>query len=382
MKLVVLLTILYIGICSCHNSHKPSRPDRDDALTKYDMVMAFAVFRHGDRTPDHEELNKYPNFKLEKDIFFPFGKKALTNRGKERAYRVGQYLRNRYDGLISKLYLPEEVHVQTTDYARTKMSVLVALSALYPPQAMQRWNPRLNWQPIPYDTPQRDNDSLLHFLNCPGYSQLKIQLYDLPEVQSYMQASKGFFKTLTEESGYNFTTPEEVFMLDNLFQALNNVDVPTPQWAQKIMHQIKETTKLEYSVMYYTDELKRIAVGGILTDVVEATKAKIAGDNNQPKLFLYSAHEDNVASILSACKAFVPHQPKYGSTVSLELWRNRETGKYGFMVVYAPEIGGRPQALPVAGCGGGMICDYDTFLDITKDYLLPHSEYKQHCTIA
>ncbi|XP_045511270.1 venom acid phosphatase Acph-1-like isoform X2 [Colias croceus] len=321
MKLVVLLTILYIGICSCHNSHKPSRPDRDDALTKYDMVMAFAVFRHGDRTPDHEELNKYPNFKLEKDIFFPFGKKALTNRGKERAYRVGQYLRNRYDGLISKLYLPEEVHVQTTDYARTKMSVLVALSALYPPQAMQRWNPRLNWQPIPYDTPQRDNDS-------------------------------------------------------------NNVDVPTPQWAQKIMHQIKETTKLEYSVMYYTDELKRIAVGGILTDVVEATKAKIAGDNNQPKLFLYSAHEDNVASILSACKAFVPHQPKYGSTVSLELWRNRETGKYGFMVVYAPEIGGRPQALPVAGCGGGMICDYDTFLDITKDYLLPHSEYKQHCTIA
>ncbi|XP_038207519.1 prostatic acid phosphatase-like [Zerene cesonia] len=385
MSLVALLTVLSIGVCSCqyhHNSHKPNQPDRDDTLAKSDMVMAFVVFRHGDRTPDQGELNKFPNFKLEKNAFFPFGKKALTNRGKERASRVGQYLRDRYDGLISRLYLPEEVHIQTTDYARTKMSVLVALSSLYPPLAMQRWNPRLNWQPIPYDTPLRDDDSLLHFNNCPAYEQLKNKLYDLPEVQSHLQASKGLFEILTEKTGYNFTIPEEIFMLDNLFQALNNVDIPTPQWAQKIMPNIKEMTKLEYLVMFYTDELKRISAGGILADVVNATKAKIAGDNDQPKLFIYSAHEDNVASLLAASKVFVPHQPKYGSTVSLELWRNRVTGKYGFMVVYAAEIGRTPVVLPVAGCGGGMLCDYNTFLDLTKDFVLPHSEYKMHCNIS
>lgn len=36
------------------------------------------VFRHGDRTPDHEELALYPAADGA-DVFFPYGKKALTN---------------------------------------------------------------------------------------------------------------------------------------------------------------------------------------------------------------------------------------------------------------------------------------------------------------
>lgn len=36
------------------------------------------MFRHGDRTPDQEELDKFPGEHNDK-IFFPYGKKALTN---------------------------------------------------------------------------------------------------------------------------------------------------------------------------------------------------------------------------------------------------------------------------------------------------------------
>lgn len=77
-----------------------------------------------------------------------------------RGYLVGQYLRQRYDGLISNLYLPDEITVRTTDYARTKMTALTALAAMYPPPPAQQWNPMLDWQPIPYDTLAPDVDDV------------------------------------------------------------------------------------------------------------------------------------------------------------------------------------------------------------------------------
>lgn len=48
------------------------------------MISAFCfchqVFRHGDRTPDQEELDLYPDAAVKsKDLFYPYGMKALTN---------------------------------------------------------------------------------------------------------------------------------------------------------------------------------------------------------------------------------------------------------------------------------------------------------------
>lgn len=50
--------------------------------------------------------------------------------------------------------------MRTTDFPRTKMTALVALAAMYPPPTVQRWNPNLNWQPIPYDTMHLENDDV------------------------------------------------------------------------------------------------------------------------------------------------------------------------------------------------------------------------------
>ncbi|XP_022116393.1 venom acid phosphatase Acph-1-like [Pieris rapae] len=344
-----------------------------------DMVMAFVVFRHGDRTPDQEELDKFPSSDLDPQIFFPYGKKSLTNIGKRRAFSVGQYLRKRYDNIISKFYLPEEIKIQTTDYARTKMTALTALAAIYPPPPLQQWLPNFNWQPIPYDTPSRIDDEFLPYFNCPRYVRLKDELYQLPEIESYLKSSQDLLKTLSENTGSNISVPEDVFILDNLFQTLNNVNVSTPKWAEQVMPKIKEMTEIEYSLMYYTDELIRLSAGGLLTDIINVTNAKIKGDKKQPNLFLYSAHENNVAALLAATRTFIPHQPKYGSTVSLELWKDRMTDEYSFMVVYAAEAGGDGVMLPVNGCGDRYLCDYNTFLKLTQDYVLPHSEYKKRC---
>lgn len=52
----------------------------------------------------------------------------------------------------------------------------------------------------------------------------------------------------------------------------------------------------------------------------------------EPKLYLYSAHENNVAALMAAARVFEAHQPNYGSTFSLELRKNLVNQEYGIVV--------------------------------------------------
>ena len=73
---------------------------------------------------------------------------------------MGEYLRKRYNDTLSQLYLPNEIDVRTTDFARAKMTALAALAAMYPPLPEQKWHAELNWQPIPYYTKDIMNDDV------------------------------------------------------------------------------------------------------------------------------------------------------------------------------------------------------------------------------
>lgn len=359
-----------------------SKVDLVDNGLATELILSFVVFRHGDRTPDQEELDKFPADHNNENIFFPYGKKALTNKGKQRGFLVGAYLRDRYNKLLSKLYLSDEISIRTTDFARTKMTVLTALAAIYPPPPAQKWNPFLNWQPVPYDTMDYDDDDLLYYYNCPRYLQLRDSTYSLPEVQTWLKPYEGLFKFLSTKTGTNITTPEDVFYLDNLFQTLENVGIRPPKWAVDVMPKIKEMTKIEYACEFYNSELIRLASGILLTEILNVTSAAAAGNREQPKLYLYSAHENNVAALMAAVNVFKAHQPKYGSTISLELRRKISSGQYGFTVVYAADAGGPGVILPISGCEVQTFCDYDTFVKLTQENMLSRTEYKKQCSIS
>ncbi|KPI93945.1 PREDICTED: venom acid phosphatase Acph-1-like [Papilio xuthus] len=379
----VLLIAVGLGGGGC-SKYKPAAIQSNNKLVHRSIdntepVLVFSIFRHGDRTPDQEELDKYPAEEKSEKLFFPFGKKALTNKGKQRGFKVGEYLRERYDEFISQLYLPDEIKIRTTDYDRTKMTALTAMSALYPPLPPQRWNPALNWQPVPYDTLEYQHDDLLYWYNCPRYTKLRNSVYELPEVKKWLEPYESFYSYLSDKTGTNITTPEDVFFLDNLFQTLENVGVKPPKWAQEVMPKIKEMTKIEYAIEYYDDDLIRIASGVLLGDIVNASTLAVAGDLDQPKMRLYSAHENNVAGLMAAARVFQPHQPKYGSTFSLELRRRNDTGQYGFLAVYAAIAGGPDVFLPVDGCGDSLFCDFDTFVNITKNVINTRERFADEC---
>ncbi|XP_052747269.1 venom acid phosphatase Acph-1 isoform X2 [Bicyclus anynana] len=260
------------------------------------------------------------------------------------------------------------------------MTALSVLAALYMPQPSQRWHPDINWQPVPYSTVPSKDDDLLYFDTCSLYKTLRERIYDIPTIHDTIDSYRDLFKTLSVETGRNITTPEEVFFLDNLFQAMENVGVAAPKWVEHVMPQIKNMTKIDYYSQYYNAELTRLTSGVLLADILNITKSAIAGNTDVAKLYLYSAHEHNVAALLAALRVWVPHQPKYASAAFLELRRNLDTGKYVVMAVYAPEAGGPGIVLPIEECGGQPTCDYDKFISLSQELLLSRQDFKNICS--
>ncbi|KAI5632820.1 histidine phosphatase superfamily (branch 2) domain-containing protein [Phthorimaea operculella] len=303
------------------------------APKKFELLAV--IFRHGDRTPDQEELDLYPEID-NKNILFPFGPKALTNKGKQLSYRVGKYLRRRYDKLVNRLYLPEEIALRSTEYDRTKMTALAAMAGMYPPPPAQRWNPSLDWQPVTYKTVPYDDDDLLYWYNCPRYLALRNKVYEEPEVAASIQTYNELFKYLSNKTKTDIDTPEDVFYLSNLFQALNSINIQAPKWVRRRSKEINDMTKLEYNIEYYNPELIRLSSGVLINEIRDVMTQFVNGRGGSQKLRMYSAHENNVAALMAAVGAFEPHQPPYGATFSLEL-RRGTTGEYSVMIMGAHE---------------------------------------------
>uniref|UniRef100_A0A914XK08 Uncharacterized protein n=1 Tax=Plectus sambesii TaxID=2011161 RepID=A0A914XK08_9BILA len=69
------------------------------------LKFVHALWRHGDRTPSQET---FPSDIGNRAETWPQGLGELTMLGVRQQYELGRYLRQRYDGFLSRKYLPYE----------------------------------------------------------------------------------------------------------------------------------------------------------------------------------------------------------------------------------------------------------------------------------
>lgn len=65
---------------------------------------------------------------------------------------MGKFIRRRYDLLLSPKYNTSEIYIRSTDSTRAKMSVLLAMAAVYPAVDSNWSSEDINWDPVPYTT--------------------------------------------------------------------------------------------------------------------------------------------------------------------------------------------------------------------------------------
>lgn len=192
---------------------------------------------------------------------------------------------------MNDIYTPELITARTTDYSRTKMSLLLVLAGLFPPKSIQKWNYDLNWQPIPITYVPWTEDNILLPMDCPLYVFKKHKLYvnkfalnsykilnltvyryveeyqrvlRTPEVIQKMNEFSEMNSNLTKWSGKNISTPLDMYSLYNVLMAEWMMNLPLPEWTRSVFPdgQLKDGIIYSYEVSNLNTKLKRLS-GGI-----------------------------------------------------------------------------------------------------------------------
>ncbi|XP_075982127.1 prostatic acid phosphatase-like [Anticarsia gemmatalis] len=355
----------------------------ESTINQTELVLTFMVFRHGDRAPVENSLPYVTDRKKVLKLLRNVGFGQLTNAGKLRSYKVGAFIRRRYNGLLSPQYNFSEIYIRSTDSTRTKMSILAAMAALYPSEDSickdipARSCERNNWNLVPYTTEHPKYDYNLAIVNCP---KLKKRFEDAfegpaPEMSKYFK----FLERWSKIVDYNFTKqPNMAYFVYDVYNAQISLGVPIGRKLEKIYPEIEEAAGAAINGVFGTEDQVVLAAGVLLNEFFEVAH-KIMSGEDVPRVHVYSAHDVNVYDLMAATRV-TPRQgvPKYGALYALELRRLMTSGEYIVVPVYlkTPDKD-EVTYLQVDGCEG--FCNFTTFKSLVSKNVLDVKEWRNQC---
>lgn len=175
----------------------------------------------------------------------------------------------------------QDIHAQSTDMNRSKMSLQLVLAGLNPS----------NLQPIPFTFEKLFDDSLLLVVKpCPRFHE-ELERAMKEEVKTELDEHLTMFKELTNHTGWNIETPLHVQHLYGIFKSQKKFGLKLPEWAKNFYPQRLQELVIRASVYNaYNDELKRLKGGVFVKKAIEDWEQKTRGELKQ-KMFIYSAHD-------------------------------------------------------------------------------------------
>ncbi|CAF0875929.1 unnamed protein product [Rotaria sp. Silwood1] len=281
------------------------------------LIASHVIYRHGDRTP----VTTFPTDPV-KPSDWPNGLGQLTIAGIEQQHRLGGYLRNRYESLLSTNYTPSEVVVRSTDVDRTLMSAQSNLVGLYPIHNIT--NDKVPIQPIPIHTVSIHLDFLLGQNDCPRYDQLEDEVDQSDEVKKMNEYYAPFFKKLEEWTNMtNITVYNAWDIADTIF--VEHIYNKAPAWADEAVRQnLSDINDLAFHFLYENNDTKRIRGGPLVQDIWLNMNDSVHGKSFH-KVKMYSAHDTTVSPVLSFLGINYPHQPQYASAIFIDLYQQNST---------------------------------------------------------
>jgi len=334
-----------------------------------ELKLVQVLFRHGDRTPDNGR-EMFPNDPYVNYSFYPTGLGQLTVEGKKREYRLGKFLRLRYNDFLGSLYQPGLVVARSSDFDRTKMSLQLVLAALFPPRSVQRWNPLLNWQPIPMLYTPRVDDNIILADECPQYLDEYNKILNSPEGKAKIDQFKDLMSNLTKLTGKEVKTVEDLYLLYQTFLAESSLGLIIPEWAYDYFPYgpLLDGIVALYNISNFTPYMRKLYNGPMIRAMTDNMIAA-QDPTSKTKIYLYSGHETNVAGMLHAFGVYRPHVPEYSSAIILE-WQEIEQ-EYYVKLLYYQGIPPTVKELKIPGCD--ILCPFDKYLDLIED-LIPSDE--------
>lgn len=355
--LKILLTLgLCVGYCECS------------------LELVHVFFRHGKRTAEkYEVCTDDPYAEHWKEV----GYGRLTPIGVHESYKLGTILRNRYNAFLPKVFEPELIKTQSTNRNRTRMTALAVLSGLFPSSFPEPLTEPINRTDI-YEYPDHAKDYELRHpkLYCPVYVKELQKIIESKEHVSRLSKYRDTFKVLRNRCGMPTNSLVDALYAFQSASSAIYANLSLPNWASDVYDSLREMAILRLSTENYNTKLKRLSGGRMFRPVLEnmIKKSQNLLLPSERKMFLYSAHDINVANTLAVLDIFKPHFPHYNSAVMIELHREPDE-RYIVKVYYLRDTDNDPEELLLEHCG--TICELQQLKNIMQP-LLPIN-YTREC---
>ena len=293
---------------------------------EFKLINASVIFRHGDRTPT-KPIPACPYEWIQ-----GFGE--LTPQGMHQEYISGIELRKRYVNdykLLPSKFDTKTLYVRSTDFNRTLQSAESLLYGLYPPGTGPSLKSKTaalpyRYQPIPIHAFARQNDILL-LKGMKGADKKKMKeilskyVYSSDEWLNKQKSLEKYFPLWSKISGSEIKSllDAKSFAGNIYIRTLHNVLLP------KGIDEKQKNILIELALWIHAQQFKPIQAGiliagDFLKNIVSTMKECIANESSV-KCYLYSAHDKNLLSVMSALGVPLDKNPGYASRIQFELYK-------------------------------------------------------------
>ncbi|XP_045475064.1 testicular acid phosphatase homolog [Harmonia axyridis] len=347
-------------------------------IAEDELIAVTALIRHGSRIPE----SFYPNDPYS-NISWPFVLGDLTDKGVDEMYHVGKWLKRKYNSFLSEKYDPNEIYAQSLDYDRCIMTGEATLAGLYPPLADDTWNSKLRWQPTPIHVSPINQDIVVNMNACPKIMKESEVIRQTETYKKIMAAFKDYFEYISENCGEktDFATIYPLF--DTLFSEIK-VDLPLPDWAQKIWEQMVPLVELYTKMDSLTLTERRIQVGPLLTRIQSQFDRAITGvdfgttKTTYRKFMAYFATEWILYDLTYTLGLPDINIPEFGALYLIEL-RRKPNGVDYVRILYRSSAKKGTRAVRVAIRKEKNRVYYGRFRKIIAPYLIDSAQWVKLC---
>ncbi|XP_050438376.1 prostatic acid phosphatase-like isoform X2 [Adelges cooleyi] len=367
-------------------SHRHICLSSDPLADEYgELVFVSLLYRHGDRAITGES---YPTDPYKNETYWSVGYGQLTNEGKKRHFELGKWLRNRYQDFLPAIYSPDDIYIHSTSVDRAIMSAGSNLAGLYPPVGNQTWNADLGklWQPIPIHSLSPLEDNVLTYGdNCPRYRREFLKVLNSTEVRKFNKKHEELYSYIKKHTGMKMKN--QIYDVQFLYDVLlveTQYNYTLPNWTNSVYpEKLMEVSRKSFELQTHNSLLKKLCVGMLIKEIVINMNIKRNSTiKSSKKLWMYSAHDSNVAALLNALNVYNNELPPYAATVLFELRKNQtNSSSYVVTVSYKNSSTHDPYLLHIPGCDS-VACELDQFIDVVKPNFIDNWHEECHKEIT
>ncbi|KZT70468.1 phosphoglycerate mutase-like protein [Daedalea quercina L-15889] len=258
----------------------------------------------------------------------------LTDIGRQTTYDYGRALRQLY---IDKLgFLPDIAHshdgiyLRSTNVPRTIESLQQIVHGLYPDaKSTPDFVPRIRIRN------GKDENLIGNTLVCKRLETLQVG-FAKAAASEWNDTLASLDKKVSKYIGGNPIRldgkPRASGILDTVRAAnAHAISIPSEFKDPAVIDLIEKAVVHEWFAGYQTEEVRRLGMGPLLSDLSRKLQAKAErGDRDPLKILIHSTHDTSLAALCSTLDVFDNRWPAFSSAITFELFRRqpqRETAQ-------------------------------------------------------